>query len=223
MIASKFSLLLPKEPQQAAEILVTQATRSDSSSSDDNDDHDNMTPRELDKYIKKLKKHKKERKEKEKLRKLQLSGFKTKLPTTYNGSSDFDTYKQFVYEIETWVEDTGFEDHKAVRHIKGFLKDKAATFYMTHVAPEVSKYTLTLVFQELFDYCFPPDIQARIRRKFNNLSQTDRGFRDFYRELRKIQRRLTDINDKSLTVRMWEGAQSYLRVRVGKERVLGGA
>ncbi|KDN48928.1 hypothetical protein RSAG8_02281, partial [Rhizoctonia solani AG-8 WAC10335] len=163
-------------------------------------------------YIKKLKKKKKEKKQKQKLRKLQLSGFKTMLPTTYDGSSDFDVYEQFVYEVETWVEDTGFEDYEAVRHIKGFLKDKAAIFYMSHVAPEVSKYTLTLVFQELFDYCFPPDIKAQIRYEFNNMVQMDSSFRDFYRELRKIQRRLTDINDKSVAIRMWEGAHSYLRI-----------
>ncbi|KAH7311183.1 hypothetical protein B0J17DRAFT_585391, partial [Rhizoctonia solani] len=149
-----------------------------------------MNPRELAKYVKKLKKKKKE---KEKLRKLQLSGFKTKLPTTYDGSSDFDRYEQFVYEVQIWVEDTGFKDYEAVKHMKGFLEGKAAVFYMSHVAPEVTKYTLTLVFQELFDY-------------------SEHGFRDFYRELRKIQRRLTDINDKALAVRMWEGAHSYLRV-----------
>ncbi|KDN43022.1 hypothetical protein RSAG8_06345, partial [Rhizoctonia solani AG-8 WAC10335] len=156
---------------------------SDTSSSDGDKDHNNMNPRELDKYIKKLKKKRKERKEKDKLRRLQLSGFKTKLPTTYNGSSDFDTYEQFVYKVEIWVEDTGFKDPKAVRHIKGFLKDKAANFYMSHVATEASKYMLTAVFQELFDYCFPPNIQVCIHRKFNNMTQTDRGFRDFYREL----------------------------------------
>jgi hypothetical protein len=171
-----------------------------------------MNPHDLNKYIKKLRKKKKDRKEKEKLRKLQLSGFKIKLPSTYNGSADFDVFKQFIYEVEIWVEDTGFNDREAVRHVKGFLKDKAATFYMLHVAPESAKYTLTLLQQELFDYCFPTDAQARIRRKFNNLHQTDRGFRDFYRELRKIQRRLTDINDTALAVRMWDGAQGYLRV-----------
>ncbi|QRW23678.1 Pol polyprotein/retrotransposon [Rhizoctonia solani] len=187
-----------------------------SSSSDSDDDFNNMSPHKLAKYIKKLKKKNKERKEKEKLRKLQLSGFKTKLPTAYNGSNDFDTFEQFVYEVETWQEDTGFEDYEAVRHVKSFLKDKAASYYMLHVAPDVTQYTLTLVFQGLFDYCFPPDSQARIRRKFNNMTQSDRGFRDFYRELCKIQRRLADINDKSIAVRMWEGAHSYIRIEWAK-------
>ncbi|KAG8689706.1 hypothetical protein FRC11_001091 [Ceratobasidium sp. 423] len=185
---------------------------SSSSSDSDSDDFGKMNPHDLAKYIKKLKKRNKGRKEKDKLRKLQLSGFKTKLPTTYNGSNDFDTFEQFVYEVETWQEDTGFEDYEAMRHVKSFLKDKAANYYMLHVAPDVTRYTLTLVFQGLFDYCFPPDSQARIRRKFNNMTQSDRGFRDFYHELCKIQRRLADINDKAVAVRMWEGAHSYIRV-----------
>ncbi|CAE6456913.1 unnamed protein product [Rhizoctonia solani] len=103
-----------------------------SSSDSEDDDFNNMNPRELARYIKKLKKNNKERKEKEKLQKLQLSGFKTKLPTTYNGSSNFDTFEQFVYEVETWQEDTGFEDYEAIRHVKSFLKDKAANYYMVY-------------------------------------------------------------------------------------------
>ncbi|QRW24365.1 Transposon Ty3-I Gag-Pol polyprotein [Rhizoctonia solani] len=121
-----------------------------SSCSDSNNDFNNMSLHKLAKYIKKLKKKNKERKEKEKLRKLQLSRFKTKLPTTYNGLNNFDTFKQFVYKVETWQEDTGFEDYKAVRHIKSFLKDKAANYYMLHVAPDVTQYMLTLVFQGLW-------------------------------------------------------------------------
>ncbi|KAG8727193.1 hypothetical protein FRC11_013721, partial [Ceratobasidium sp. 423] len=202
----------PSKEATAAGGNPSDSSDSSSSSDSDGDDFSNMNSRELAKYIKKLKKKKKEEKEKEKLRKLQLSGFKMKLPTTYDGSNNFDMFEQFVYEVETWREDTGFEDHEAVRHIKSFLKDKAANFYMLHVAPDATQYTLTLVFQGLFDYCFPPDSQAQIRREFNNLTQSDRSIRDFYRELCKIQRRLADINDTAVAVRMWEGAHSYIRV-----------
>ncbi|GAB1527676.1 hypothetical protein RhiTH_010864 [Rhizoctonia solani] len=191
-----------------------------SSSSDSNNDFNNMSLHKLAKYIKKLKKKNKERKEKEELRKLQLSRFKTKLPTAYNRSNDFNTFKQFVYKVETWQEDTGFEDYKAVRHVKSFLKDKAASYYMLHVAPNVTQYTLTLVFQGLFDYCFPPDSQARIQHKFNNMTQSDQGFRDFYRKFCKIQRRLADINNKSIAVQMWEGAHSYIHIEWAKNGYL---
>ncbi|EUC58433.1 aspartyl protease [Rhizoctonia solani AG-3 Rhs1AP] len=171
-----------------------------------------MTPEELKRLQKKLKKKLKDKKHKERLRKLQLSGFKTKLPATYTGTQDYDIFEQFVYEVETWVEDTGFKEKDAIRHVKGFLKDKAATFYMDHVAPEITTYTMKKLFQELFEYCFPPDVKARLRRRFMSLNQSDRGFKDFTRQLKKFQRRLVDINDELIAQRMWEGAQHYIRI-----------
>ncbi|KAG8751000.1 hypothetical protein FRC11_009815, partial [Ceratobasidium sp. 423] len=135
--------------------------RSNSSSSSNSSDSDKdpmkMTPEELKWFQKKLKKRLSDKKHKERLQKLQLSGFKTKLLSTYTRNPDYDIFEQFMYEVETWVEDTGFEERDTVRHVKGFLKDKAASFYMDHIAPEITKYTMKKLFQELFEYCFPPD------------------------------------------------------------------
>ncbi|KAG8685684.1 hypothetical protein FRC11_010221 [Ceratobasidium sp. 423] len=150
-----------------------------SDSSDSDEDPMKMMPKELKRFQKKLKKKLSDKKHKEWLRKLQLSGFKTKLPSTYIGNPDYDVFEQFVYEVETWVEDTGFEEKDTVRHVKGFLKDKAASFYMDHVAPEITKYMMKKLFQELFEYCFPPDVKARLRQRFMSLHQSDRGFKDF--------------------------------------------
>ncbi|KAF8597421.1 hypothetical protein BDV93DRAFT_406550, partial [Ceratobasidium sp. AG-I] len=102
-------------------------------------------------------------------------------------------------------------DREAVQHIKGFLKGRAAVFYMNHVAPEISKYTLTKLFQDVFEYCFPLDVKAHLRKKFQGMVQTDRGFKDCVWEMKKLQRQLTDISDKQVALRMWDGAHRYLR------------
>ncbi|KAG8746957.1 hypothetical protein FRC11_012529 [Ceratobasidium sp. 423] len=157
--------------------------RSDSSSSSNSSNSDKdptkMMPEELKRFQKKLKKKLSDKKHKERLQKLQLSRFKTKLLSTYTGNPNYDIFKQFVYEVETWVEDTGFKERDVVRHVKGFLKDKAASFYMDHIAPEITKYTMKKLFQELFEYCFPPDIKARLCWHFMSLHQSDHGFKDF--------------------------------------------
>ncbi|QRW12654.1 Transposon Tf2-1 polyprotein [Ceratobasidium sp. AG-Ba] len=192
-----------------------------SSSSDDSsgsdDDYRNMTPQERDAYKKgKRDRERSKRKKQRKLEKLKLSGYKTKLPTPYNGESNYDIYEQFVYEVDTWVQDTGFSDREAIRHIKGFLKDKAATFYMNHVAPNPRKYTMTELWSELFEYCFPPDVKARQRKKFYQTHQSERGFRDFVCELRKYQKRVSDISEEQVAQRVWDGALPYLRVEWAK-------
>ncbi|QRV79860.1 Transposon Tf2-1 polyprotein [Ceratobasidium sp. AG-Ba] len=187
----------------------------DSSGSDDN--YRNMTPQERDAYKKgKRDRERSKRKKQRKLEKLKLSGYKTKLPTPYNGKSNYDIYEQFVYEVDTWVQDTGFSDREAIQHIKGFLKDKAATFYMNHVAPNPRKYTMTELWSELFEYCFPPDVKARQRKKFYQTHQSERGFRDFVRELRKYQKRVSDISEEQVAQRVWDGALPYPRVEWAK-------
>ncbi|KAG8689120.1 hypothetical protein FRC11_004054 [Ceratobasidium sp. 423] len=183
-----------------------------SDSSNSEEDPMKMTPKELKQFQKKLKKKLSNKKHKERLRKLQLSRFKTKLPSTYVGNPDYDVFEQFMYKVETWVEDTGFEEKDVVRHVKGFLKDKAASFYMDHVAPEITKYMMKKLFQELFKYCFPPDIKARLRWHFMSLHQLDHGFKDFTRQLKKYQQRLVDITDELVIQRMWEGAHHYIRI-----------
>lgn len=119
-----------------------------------------------------------------------------------------------MWEIRTWAEDTGFDDAEAIRHVKGFMKRKASLFYMYNVARNINSYNdLDALFEELYEYCFPPDMIARLRRKFNSLKQTDRGIKDFVREVQRYKVRLPDIGDRQLAQRVWDGAYTYLRIK----------
>ncbi|KAG8788079.1 hypothetical protein FRC12_014954 [Ceratobasidium sp. 428] len=120
-----------------------------------------------------------EKKQCEKTEKLKLSGYKTKLPTAYEGAADFDAYTQWLFKMHTWICNIGFDEEEAVTHTKAFLKGKAGMFYMNNVAPRLDQYNFQCLKLELFAYCFPLDINARLRRKFMSLKQTDRGFKDF--------------------------------------------
>ncbi|KAG8789395.1 hypothetical protein FRC12_013589 [Ceratobasidium sp. 428] len=138
-----------------------------------------------------------EKRQREKIERLKLSRYKTKLPTVYDGAADFNAYEQWLFEMHTWIRDPGFDEEEAVLHTKAFLEGKKVTV-------------------ELFAYCFPPDINARLRKKFAGLKQADKGLRDFIRALQKYQKRLSDITDIQVAQRMWEGAYSYLRIEWAK-------
>ncbi|KAG8720806.1 hypothetical protein FRC09_008934 [Ceratobasidium sp. 395] len=160
-----------------------------------------------DKMRQSVEEKEREKRQREKIEKLKLSGYKTKLPTAYDGAADFDVYEQWLFKMHTWIRDTGFDEEEAVVHTKAFLKGKAGTFYMNNVAPRPEIYDFQRLTVELFAYCFPPDINARLRRKFMSLKQTDRGFKDF---------RLSNITDIQVAQRMWEGSHSYLRIEWAK-------
>ncbi|KAG9122421.1 hypothetical protein FRC07_001206 [Ceratobasidium sp. 392] len=152
----------------------------DSSSSSSDSDYKRMNQGEKDAYKKAKREYKakadnKEKRQalRDKLEKLKLSGYQTKLPTVYDGVVDYEVYELFMWEVRNWVEDTGFMQEEVMKHVKGFLKGRASQFYMTHIASFTDCYTLDLFFSELDKYCFLPDMKARIRKKFEQLRQTN--------------------------------------------------
>ncbi|KAG8789111.1 hypothetical protein FRC12_013850 [Ceratobasidium sp. 428] len=157
-----------------------------------------------------------EKRQRKKIEKLKLSGYKTKLPTIYDRSADFDVHEQWIFGVNTWIRDTGFDETETMNHMILFLSDKAGTYYLDNVAPRPWEYNFNRVTVELFEHCFPPDINARLRQMFTGMKQTDRGLKDFIRLLQKYQRRLSDLTDRQVAQRIWEGAHSYLGIEWAK-------
>ncbi|QRV81672.1 Transposon Ty3-I Gag-Pol polyprotein [Ceratobasidium sp. AG-Ba] len=197
---------------------------SSSSSSESEKDYDRMSDREKRAYRKEQKRvaetkaliKAEEKRKKEKMEKLKLSGYRTKLPSQYDGSNDFEVYEQWKFEMDLWVENTGLDDDEAVRHAINFLKGKAGAYYMQSVATRPGEYTMDRLHKELFAWCFPPDILSRTRRQFDTVRQGERGFIEFVRELQKYQRRVDDITDKQVAHRVCVGANAYLRIEWAK-------
>ncbi|KAG8725309.1 hypothetical protein FRC09_002671 [Ceratobasidium sp. 395] len=109
-----------------------------------------------------------------------------------------------------------FDEEETINHVILFMTDKAGTYYMDNVAPKPWEYDFNKLTIKLFEHCFPPDINVRLRRRFTGLKQTDQGLKDFIRALQKYQRRLSGLTDKQVARRIWEGAHSYLKIEWAK-------
>lgn len=82
---------------------------------------------------------------------------------------------------------------------------------MTHVATRRRDWTLRLIYEGLFDYCFPEDFKRQLRWKLMHATQGNRKVRDFVRELERLAERFPDVNHQHLVEIFWQGLESYLQ------------
>ncbi|QRW04734.1 Pol polyprotein/retrotransposon [Ceratobasidium sp. AG-Ba] len=127
------------------------------------------------------------RKLKRELRKARRAQIKMKEPTPYNGRPDYDAFESWCYNITKWFKAARFSNRKAVEYLPAFLEGSAGLL--------------------------PPDLKAQQRRRFTNARQGDMKFNDYMRELRRLQRRIPDITDRQICVKLWDTVQPYLKVK----------
>ncbi|KAI0704832.1 hypothetical protein BC835DRAFT_1302798 [Cytidiella melzeri] len=113
---------------------------------------------------------KKRKKDQKKIKKV-MNGVKLKNPVPWDGRSDLDAFDEFTYEYDTWVELNALPERLALKVIVNFLNGKARKFFMTHVATRQHKWTVPLLYEALFDYCFPEDFKLRLRERLMKSTQ----------------------------------------------------
>ncbi|KIJ48105.1 hypothetical protein M422DRAFT_248285 [Sphaerobolus stellatus SS14] len=163
---------------------------------------------------KQRRRHKEKRRKKsaKKLRKM-LSHVKVNTPPTYSGAPNIEILDRWAYAVNGWTEIHALEDKWAVRLVANFLSGKASTFYMRHVAPNHSRWTLKELYLGLFDYCFPPDYKADLRDKLEGFQPRELSFIGFAREVENLASKFPDITKCQRTRILWKGAVKYLRLK----------
>ncbi|KAF8602507.1 hypothetical protein BDV93DRAFT_444052 [Ceratobasidium sp. AG-I] len=140
------------------------------------------------------------------------------MPTPYRGQDKYNEFKVWDYEVDQWLEETGFKGRTAVQHIGSFLKEKAARWYMDFVAPDLDSYTVDTLKMALFTYCFLLDLKSKLWGEFKHTRQGSQKFQDYVRLLKRFQHRIPDITamtitDRQLCIKLWETVPTYIRVK----------
>jgi len=123
--------------------------------------------------------------------KLQEMGFRgqgslsIRLPSLekYDGAPDFDQIDHFFYEINNYFDYFRLTPIERLKDIQGYLKEKAAQFYMQNIARCVQQWTMACFGCELFNYFFPRNFIELIRKCFNNLTQGHKPLLDYSRNI----------------------------------------
>jgi hypothetical protein len=91
---------------------------------------------------------------------------------------------------------------------------KASTWFMANIAPHLNDHEdLSVIYQGIYEYCFPPDFKEKMRLKYLRKSQSDMCVQDYFAELAQLRRRLSEVTDAQHVQRAWDGAAKYIKVK----------
>ncbi|KAJ6530093.1 hypothetical protein B0H19DRAFT_1384656 [Mycena capillaripes] len=144
-------------------------------------------------------------------RKLGVSrGVKIKTPFTFDGRADLDDFDQWTYEVDTWREWNGVSERRTLKILVNFMSGKASRFFMKHVALRQKDWTLKLVYEALFNYCFAPDFKLQLREQLTSTKQGN----DDVRDIETLAVRFPDVTERQLRQIFWNGIRTYLRMHL---------
>ncbi|KAG9087113.1 hypothetical protein FRC07_012906 [Ceratobasidium sp. 392] len=65
----------------------------------------------------------------------------------------------------------------------------------------------------LFAYCFPADLKSQLRNEFNSAKQENQKFVDYLQTLKRLQRRIPDITDRHICLKLWKTIHEYIKIK----------
>ena len=160
------------------------------------------------------KRSKKKREEDRMLKRVKIDN-----PSVYNGKPDLDMFDRWALEVKTWVRLTRLTEEIAITMLVKYVTGRASTYYMKFVAGKEKEWTVTMVFEGLFGYCFPKDFKSRLRRKLMSAVQGKSEVIDFYKDIEIMADRFPDVNERSKIEIFWWGIHQPIRAEVLKMRV----
>ncbi|KAJ7208904.1 hypothetical protein GGX14DRAFT_566600 [Mycena pura] len=218
----------PPDPPSSSSSSTDSSDSSESSTTDEESMSDEETsglsssssssPSRSSRRRKRTPKHKRnESSKRHKKMKRILASLKVKSPFIYDGKADLDMFDHWTYEVDTWAELHGIDDAMTVKLMVNFMGGKASRFFMKHIALRRKNWTVKLVYEGLFDYCFPANFKLQLRERLMSAKQRGSKVRDFMRDIESLSVRFPDITERQLKQIFWLGIHQSLRFHlIGK-------
>ncbi|KAG1800246.1 uncharacterized protein HD556DRAFT_1305033 [Suillus plorans] len=131
-------------------------------------------------------------------------------PTVYDGEVDSRAFHRFITEGTAYVKD-GCVKHKArVFTLSRYLTGKVHEFYIREVAGDPYCWQLPEFFNELFNHCFPVNLQTELCAKLKKCYQNDKTVRAYFYELSKLWNMIGDIDKRHRVERLWFGLRTNI-------------
>jgi len=145
--------------------------------------------------------------------KMEQANAKPDPPFVYNGEPNFMMYQKWVLEAKDWLKHSFIQRKHHVTRLKKYLSGCAFLFFMRDVAHEPKKWSLARVLEGLFDHCFPMNFQMLQCEKYLAFMQCSHPVQNYCRDLEELVNSVGNITSRDLTIRFWQGADRYLRVK----------
>jgi hypothetical protein len=143
-----------------------------------------------------------------------MKNVKMKDPFKYNGAADLDALDQWTFEVDTYCDWYEIDSKTSVQFMVKWTSGKASQFMMKHVVRNLKEWNRQLVYEGLFDYCFPAHFKMELREKMMGAVQGSQTVRDYARDLEAMAVRFPDVTDREVTQIFWKGIHQHLRLNL---------
>ena len=156
----------------------------------------------------------KERKHEHRMKSKMAKNIKMKDPFMYDGTPDLDTLDQWTFEVDTYCDWYDIDSKTSVQFMVKWTTGKASQFLMKHVVRNLKGWDRQLVYEGLFDYCFPTHFKLELRETMMDAVQGSQTVRDYARDLESMAVRFPDVTDREMTQIFWKGLHQHLRLNL---------
>jgi hypothetical protein len=143
-----------------------------------------------------------------------------KEPTEYSGEIDFRKFNCFLKEAQMYLTDAGFPKKEYIMRIAPFLKGKALNFYTQKGKMYETQWSLKTFFNQLFDYCFPPNYQMNLQDKLENANQcSDHSVTQYAHHIQELFRMLGNVAAEDQVVKLWKGLKPEIQEGLWRDKL----
>ena len=132
-------------------------------------------------------------------------------PKEYDGSADARAYHRFVRESEAYLRDGKVKGRRRIFLLSYYLTNKAYDFYTQKVANDEGNWTLSLFYDELFNYCFPVDYRVQLQKTLARCHQNEKTVAEFTHELSELFNMIVDIPERDQVLKFWNGTRPVIQ------------
>ena len=87
------------------------------------------------------------------------------------------------------------------------------------MAIDEERWTLSLFYEELFNYCFPVDYRMQLRRTLARCHQNDKSIAEYTYELQDLFDMIGDISERDQVLKFWNGVRPSIQKELWKNRL----
>ncbi|KAJ2921120.1 hypothetical protein H1R20_g15976, partial [Candolleomyces eurysporus] len=137
----------------------------------------------------------------------------------FDGNQNIRHFVRHVRETVSSLEMNRVPKKYQVQVAARNLEKKAYDYYEQHIANNASDWTISQMYEALFNHIFPMDFRIGCRGRFNSLTQGGKTITEFAFELKELADLIGDVSEHEKVTRLWYGSRPSMQSALWTDRL----
>ncbi|KAJ2928481.1 hypothetical protein H1R20_g8605, partial [Candolleomyces eurysporus] len=137
----------------------------------------------------------------------------------FDGNQNIRHFVRHVRETVSSLEMNRVPKKYQVQVAARNLEKKAYDYYEQRIANNASDWTISQMYEALFNHIFPMDFRIGCRGRFNSLTQGGKTITEFAFELEELADLIGDVSEREKVTRLWYGSRPSMQSALWRDRL----